>query len=447
MPILTAAGVQKYTATAKRREIPDSKAPGLYLIIQPRSSGAKSWALRFRRPDGRPAKMWIGAVDISIRETKDEPVIGGPLTLRQARVLATEIDRQRARGLDVIEELKAERARKRGERANLAANTFGSCAREFFASYKTKRQTRPRRWRDDASLLGLRYPPGCDPATAEPVVIRGSLSDVWADKPVADIDGHDVHAVVSEAGSEGRARKLYAALSTLFSWLLRERRVAANPCRGVWRPGPPPARDRILNDAEIVAFWRACDAFGPPFGPLFQILLLTGCRLREAAGMKRSELADGHWTIPAARSKNHREHTVPMPTLAIQIIGKLPVVEGGLVFTTRGDVPVSGFSVAKRQLDAQVAKTAGHPVPFRLHDLRRTFVSGLASLGVALPVIERCVNHVSGSFGGVAGVYQRYDFAKEKREALERWAGHVERLVAGESGKVVDLHGRCDDHL
>jgi integrase len=437
MPVLTVASVKKYAAKAERREIPDTRAPGLYLVIQPKASRAKSWALRFRRPDGRSAKLTLGPVDFSDRETKDEPVIGGALTLRAARQLANKIDRQRAMGLDVIEEHKAARSRQHAAAADRAANTFGSCAREFFAAYKTRRQTRPRRWRDAASVLGLRYPPDANPATTEPELIKGRLASVWVDKPVASIDGHDVHAVVSEArklGSEGRARKLHAALSVLFSWLLRERRVAANPCGGVWRPGPPPARERTLSDAEIVAFWRGCDAIGAPFGPLFQLMLLTGCRLREAANITRGEMdADGVWTVPGNRTKNGRSFSLTLPKLAKEIIARVPAIsEAGFIFTTTGKTPVSGFSRAKKQLDAAMAKSAGYAVAeFRLHDLRRTFVSGLAALGVPLPVIEKCVNHVSGSFAGVVGTYQRHEFTAEKAEALQRWAAHTQGLVEG----------------
>jgi integrase len=110
------------------------------------------------------------------------------------------------------------------------------------------------------------------------------------------------------------------------------------------------------------------------------------------------------------------------------------------VFTTNGHTPVSGFSVAKRQLDAAIAKIAGHAIPeFRLHDLRRTFASGLAALGVQLPVTEKVLNHVSGSFGGIVGVYQKHEFTAEKAEALQRWASHVAGLVEGAS-KIVQLH-------
>jgi integrase len=447
MPVLTSAAVKKYAATAERREIPDARASGLYLIVQAKPSGAKSWALRFRRPDGRPAKMSIGRVDLSDRETKDEAVIGGALTLRQARELANKIDRQRAQGLDVIEEVKAERSRKNTAAADRAANTFGTCLREFFADYRTRRwKTRPRRWRDDAALLGLRYPPGADPAEDQPSeVVKGGLADVWHDKPVAGIDGHDIHGVIDAASKlgDGRARKMHVTLSAMFRWLLQQRRVTANPCVGVYKPEPPEPRERVLSDAEVAVLWQGCSAIGAPFGPMFQIMLLTGARLREVAGMVRSELkANGDWVVPGGRTKNHRELTLALPPLAREIIASVPVIEGtaGFVFTTTGRTPVSGFSIAKKALDAAMAKIAGHAVPkFRLHDFRRTCVTGLAALGVALPVVEKIVNHVSGSFAGVVGVYQKYTFDTEKREALARWAQHIQGLVAGKPANVVRL--------
>jgi integrase len=449
MPKLTVASVQKYTAQPKRREIPDATARGLYLVIQP--SGAKSWALRFRRPNGDPAKLTLGVVDLADKEPDDEPVLGGALTLGQARELAAQYDRRRARGVDIIEETKTDRSRKTAAAADRAANTFGSCLRGFFADYKTKKWgTRPRRWRDDAALLGLRYPLGADPATAEPSVIKGSLADIWRDKPVAEIDGHNVHTVVAEARklSDGRARKLYAALSVLFGWLLQQRRgaVTANPCAGEYRPGPPQDRERVLSDNEISVFWRGCDAIGTPYGALFKLLLLTGTRLREAADMTRGELSeDGIWTIPGSRTKNHRSYALALPPLALKTINSVPVIAGaaGFVFTVAGARGVNSFSQAKRALDQAMAKIAGRPVAaWRTHDLRRTFVSGLAALGVQLPVIERCVNHVSGSFGGVAGVYQRHEFSEEKREALARWANHLVGLTAPKTDKVIRLPKR-----
>jgi integrase len=452
MPVLTVAAVRKYAPQPSRREIRDSQAPGLYLVIQPKPTGHKSWAMRFRSLDGKPTKLTLGRVDLSDVETSDEPVLGGALTLRQARQLANKIDRERARGEDVVEAYKAQRHRERSAAIERSANSFGVCVREFFAEYKTKRGTRVRRWHGDARMLGLAFPLGCDPAETEPEVLPGSLADMWADKPVADIDGHDVHTVVDDARrrgipglprhnngvSDARGRKLHAALSVFFRWLLQRRKVAVNPCVGVWHPGAPPARDRVLSDDELILFWRACEQTGAPYGPLLQVLALTGCRLNEVVGMQRSELANGVWTIPGTRTKNHRPHTLPLPPLTQARIAAVPMVQGSLVFSYTG-TRLTGFSRVKAKIDACM----GAVPPWRLHDLRRSCASGMQRLGVRGEVIERCLNHLSGSFRGVAGTYQRDPLHDEMREAFARWAAHIERIVKGEGepGKVVRLRG------
>ena len=209
-------------------------------------------------------------------------MLGGALTLRAARQLANKIDRDRARGQDVVEQHKAQQHRDahrhhRTQRQQLSAHASA----EFFAEYKTKRGTRVRRWHGDARMLGLAFPLGCDPAKIEPEILPGSLADIWGDKPVAEIDGHDVHSVVEDARKRGipglprrnqgtsdaRGRKLHAALSVLFRWLLQRRKVTSNPCVGVWHPGAPPARERTLTENEQRWFWKACDQIGWPFGP------------------------------------------------------------------------------------------------------------------------------------------------------------------------------------
>jgi integrase len=470
MPVLTAAAVAKYAADPSRRlEIPDSKAPCLYLVIQPKPSGSKSWALRFRR-NGKPAKLTLGRVDLSDREPSDEPALGGALTLRQARQLANEIDRKRARGVDVVEEHKAGKRRRRAAAEERDASSFRAALRVFFADHKTKHHARPRHWRDDARLLGLLWPPDCDPAKTEPEVMSGSLAERWAERDVREIDGHDVHTVVDEARrhgvpglprrndgtSESRGRKVHAALSSLFAWGLRQRRIAANPCVGVWRPSAPPARDRVLSDAEIALLWRASDRLAPQFGAAVKVLLLTGCRLSEVCGIRRDELGENGatWTIPAEHAKNHRRHVVHLSRLAREVLAAVPRVEGaaGYVLTTNGKTPVSGWSKAKAQLDAAMLKVAraragaegrdGGKValaPWRLHDLRRTCASGMQRLGVRLEVIERALNHISGSFGGVVGVYQRDLLADEQAAAWARWSEHVAGLASGKPLNVVRL--------
>ena len=450
---LTTAGVLKYAPKGRRREIGDT-TPGLILVVQP--SGAKSWAMRFRRPDGRPAKLTLGPLDTSDRETSGDPVLGGPLTLGMARELTNRINRERARGIDVVEHYKAEVSRKRAAAGDEAANTFGGVAKEFFVHHTTKWGTRPRRWRDDARLLGLRWVPGSDPAEVEPEIIKGSLVGTWSSRLVARIDAHDIIAAIDDTtkndipdlektnpgASPARGRKMHAALSGLFRWLQRRRRIAANPATGVWHPGAPASRDRILKDDEIPLFWTACETLKPPYGQLLRFLLLTGCRRDEASKIQHGEIDDqGVLVIPKERAKNHLEHEVPLPQLALDLINGLPRIERcDLVFGDARNRAPGDFSRVKLTLDAEMKRLAGHTIPaWRIHDLRRSCASGMQALGIRHEVIERCLNHVSGSFSGVAGTYQRDKLMPERREALQRWAAHVKSLVSDRTKEVSSL--------
>jgi integrase len=454
VPKLTDAAVEKYAARTERREIRDTLAPGLHLIIQP--SGAKSWAMRFRRPNGRHAKLTLGPVDPSERETDDEPSFGGALTLRQARELATRIDRERARGVDVVERYKADKQRQRSVAAQRAASSFGLAVREFFVDHKTKRHQRPRRWRGEGRVLGLRWAPDADPAAIEPEVIPGGLAANWAERPVSEIDAHDIYSAVDDARrngipglerknagvSEPRGRKMHAALSVFFSWLQKHRRVTINPTVGVWHPGAPPARERVLSANEVKLFWSAAAKLDPAYSTAARLLFLTGARLNEVSGMRHEEVSDDVWTIPGSRTKNHRAHALSLPRLACALIAELPVTDGGFVFTTtNGRTPINGWSVAKTKLDEAMAEF-GEVEAWRLHDLRRSCATGMAEIGIAPHVIEAVLNHVSGSKAGVAGIYNRAQYAAEIKAALERWAVHVEGLVAGRAATVLPIKKR-----
>jgi integrase len=445
--VLTSAAVERYRPTRQRREIRDGGAQGLFLIVQ--SSGAKSFALRFRRPDGSPAKLTLGPVDISGKEMPAEPVRGAPLTLAGARALASEVHRQRAMGRDVIADHAAAKHRRRTEVEEGAANTFGTLVPRFIDEYA---RPKTRRWRDTARLLGLRYPKG----DGDPEQVRGGLVQRWADRPVREIDAHDVWSVIDEARrlgmpglerrndspADSRARAMLSALSTTFGWFAQHRKVEKNPCIGVHRPDAPKARDRVLTNAEIVAFWHACDkAVGEPFGQLLKLLLLTGSRLNEVAGMTRAELSEegATWSLPGKRTKNGRPHVVPLPPLARDILATVKPIAGtaGFMFTTTGETPVSGWSKTKRRLDEAMKIP-----PWRLHDLRRTAATGMAELGIPPHIVEAALNHVSGAKAGVAGTYNRAAYAPEKKTALERWAAHVQGLVSGKPVNVVSMSGK-----
>ena len=156
-------------------------------------------------------------------------------------------------------------------------------------------------------------------------------------------------------------------------------------------------------------------------------------------GWSETDLAEKVWTLPGARVKNNVEHVVPLSDAALLLLRSLPRIgRAGFVFTTTGETAVSGWSKAKANLDEAILEAmqkedpkAGPLERWTMHDLRRTVATGLAGLGVALPVVEKILNHVSGSFGGVAGVYQRFAFATQKREALDQWAAHI-AAIAGE---------------
>jgi hypothetical protein len=181
---LTAAAVAKLLPDKKRREIPDAGSPGLRLVIQP--SGAKSWALRFRRPDGRTGKLTLGRFD-PMTELEGEPTIGGPLTLAAARRLASDIMRQRALGRDVIADRMSAKRRRKSDHEQRATQGFAPAARRFITEY-----ARPqlRSWDTSARLLGFK------PSTVEPM--KDGLAERWRDKLVSDVTADDVHDLVAE---------------------------------------------------------------------------------------------------------------------------------------------------------------------------------------------------------------------------------------------------------
>ena len=440
---LTAAAVKKYAPhPGQRRIIRDAGARSLFLVITP--SGHKSWLMRFRTTGGRIGKLVLGPVDLSGRELTGDPAAGQPLTLAAARQLAAEVLRQRALGHDPVADHKARKLRQRAAVQEAASNTFGAAAQDFITKYSRQRV---RRWKEQARLLGLQ-------PTAEGLeVIPGGLAARWADKPLAQIDGHDIHQLVvetrergapglerrSDGPTETRARAMLTCLSRMFRWLVQHRRVETNPCTGVHRPEASKARDRVLSNDEIKAFWRATDGteIRPQFGAVLKLLLLTGCRLNEITALRWEERsADGtQINLPGSRTKNHRPHVVPMVPLAQSIIAAMPrIADCPYVFTTNGKAPVAIGSKVKNRLDEAMGVRE-----WRIHDLRRTAVTGMAELGIRPDVIELCVNHVSGTRGGIAGVYNRSELLPERRAALERWAVQVQGIVSGKLANVLPM--------
>jgi integrase len=170
----------------------------------------------------------------------------------------------------------------------------------------------------------------------------------------------------------------------------------------------------------------AARQIGGPYGGIVELLALTGQRREEAARCVWDEidLDNRLWTLPNLRTKNAKPHIVHLSDQAIAVLGRAKKL-GKFVFSAAGTHPFQDFSKAKRELDAISGVTG-----WRLHDLRRTCVSGMAGLGVAPHVADKILNHQSGTISGVAAVYQRHQFMLERKEALEKWGAHVAQIVS-----------------
>lgn len=219
-----------------------------------------------------------------------------------------------------------------------------------------------------------------------------------------------VAARLTELGGY-RAARARSALSAMFNWAIGEGYDVVNPVLGTNRQVEK-SRDRVLTDAELKAIW---DASGPgPYGRIVRLLMLTGQRRDEVGQMKLSEITGDLWTIPASRTKNHREHTIPLAPVAMELVG---------------DFSFSGWSKSKVALDARL-----EIAPWRLHDLRRTAATKMGDLGVAPYIIEAVLNHVSGHKAGAAGIYNRARYEVEVRQALTLWGDYVHGLLRSVSG-------------
>jgi integrase len=227
---------------------------------------------------------------------------------------------------------------------------------------------------------------------------------------------------VEENNGPFRAQAVLAILSKLFNWHSSRDDDFLSPIRrGMARVTPKEySRDRILSDEEIRCVWRAAEISSGPYGHLVRFLLLTATRRSEAAEMARKELSNGDWIIPASRMKAKLEHVVPLSPAAMAIVESMPSV-GEYVFTLNGRAAANNFAKDKTRLDETCGVT-----DWRLHDLRRTARSLMSRAGVTPDIAERCLAH---TIGGVRGVYDRYAYHKEKKEAFEALAEQVGRIV------------------
>jgi integrase len=423
---LTALNVETWKPAAHRQEVLDRD--GLYLVVQP--TGVKSWALRYRRKsDGKAVKHTLGSY----------PAI----SLKEARSKATELRAEIERGGDPHgAKITARR------RATEVDDTFEAVARRYIIEHQFRHN---RSWKWTARLLGFTVDGVTEAGKCPSLAIlrdgstdqrgrrRLSPVDRWGARRIGEITDVDIIDALDQISGHApvSANRLHSALSALFAWARGKRLVAANPCTGLDRPAEERSRDHVLDEAGLQKVWLAAGEVGHPYAGIVRLLVLTGQRRNEIAGLRWSEidLEERVIRLPGARTKNGRPHDVPLSAQALAIVAGLPR-HTDLLFTIRRK-PITGFAHLKEKLDAASGVTG-----WTLHDLRRTVASGLQKLGVRLEVTESVLNHRSGSTAGIVGIYQRHDYADEKRDALARWGDYVDALVSGTNARVVTLRGR-----
>jgi integrase len=410
---LTQAAVDRLSAPAEKAiTFWDNQCPGFGLRITARNR--RTWIAMYR-VKGRAVMETLGT-------TAQTPSVA--VARNRARDSMT-----RARdGINPV----ADRRETEKRAASSKALTFGAVAERFVREH-IERNSSPKHAREVGRILDHDVQPR------------------WGAWPIREITKHDVNDLLdAKSGHRERRRKgtrdgavvqanrTRALLRTLFRWAVDMDLIDADPTAGVRQRVKERARDRALNDAEIRLFWSGCDKLGWPFGPLFELLLLTAQRRDEVGGVRWAEIdIDRHiWRIPRERAKSDRAHIVHLSAPAIEILEALPRT-GDLVFSATGTTPVSGYSRAKDRIDKlmmmRVREETGDPeaeiVPWILHDLRRTATTGMAALNIAPHVVDKILNHSAGTIRGVAAVYNRHAYLEERKAAQEAWGRHVMALV------------------
>lgn len=356
------------------------------------------------------------------------------MSLADARKRAGKVIEDAACGIDQRELERSEKhARERQRR-----NTFGAVAADFMVHHAIHLRTKEEMQRKlDQDIL---------PA--------------WRDLPIRSITRSEVRQMLRDKAATApiAANRVLALISTIFNWAIDEEIVEANPAARMRRPAPEVERERSLSDDELRSIWRAADQAGYPFGPLVQLLILTGQRRGEVASLQWSDIRDAEWHLPNERTKSGRGHAVPLSSYAMRVLEQVPQV-GSYVFSSgmeprkrkvdpeaeekkhrRGDKAFQGWSRAKARLDAIIGRqwvTAGAQrepgveakgiADWRLHDIRRTVATGMRTLGVDRLTVSKILNHREA---GITKVYDRYAGDPEKRRALEHWGRHVEDLFS-----------------
>ena len=258
--------------------------------------------------------------------------------------------------------------------------------------------------------------------------------------PIAAVSQRNVANLLNNIAAEAgdvTANRVRSSLGAFFSWVIREGiRLPEGNVAAYTNKREEKSRERVLTNVELKTIWSACS--DNDFGAIIKLLVLTGQRKSEIGSLRWDEIHDEQIVLPSNRTKNKRAHIVPLSDAAKTILNQFQRGGRDCVFG-RSDTGFGGWNEAKKSLDARIAAAGAPLLHWTQHDLRRTVATSMAELGVQPHIIEAVLNHVSGHKGGVAGIYNRATYDKEKREALNLWAEHVMALVEGRKAVVVPM--------
>lgn len=412
--MFTEVGLERLRAPENGRvEYGDSVVPGLMLRVS--DSGMKSWSVLYKvkgeggasPKTGRALKGTQRRISLGIY-----PILG----VKEARETAMDVLQKAFAGSDA-------RVTRNEALLSHQSNTVEAVAKRFI-----EQDAKPNieSWSKIERALELHVYPE------------------WSERNIGDIRRRDVHALLDgliAKGKTGTASDVRKHLSRLFNWTIDREIISENPLSGMKRKDLQYKADagRALTDDELRAIWRAADSMTYPFGPYFKLMILTGQRRNEWADAKHSEICVKRKVleIPRARFKGRRDHVVPMSPLAWSIYETMPRWNGKdpYIFSTRaGEVPISGFSKAKLNLDElateELKKLLGDNgaelIGYRIHDFRVTCESRLADLGLNQDVRDAVLGHAKV---GLQRTYNKHDYADEKRCALDKYAEHIKGVV------------------
>jgi integrase len=373
----------------------------------------KGFGFRLRSEGGRLSRTWVAQYRARGRTRRQTIGDYEKVTAEQARAAAKVTFGEVAAGKDPQGDKQAQRL--------TAARTLRSVVDDYLAMKEST--LRPASYRMAKLYLTDSY---FKPLHA------AAITDITR----ADIAPR-LNAITRDSGRV-TARSARSALSSLYTWALKQGIVQQNPVIGTEDPAPARSRDRVMSDPEIVAVWNAC--LDDDYGKIIRLLICTGCRRDEIGGLRQGEINfdAGTITLPAERVKNRHAHVLPLPPLARSIIASIPQRAGRAhLFGTRSSGGHTGWDRSKKDLDGRLA---GKVAAWRVHDLRRTVATRMADIGVEPHIIEAILNHYSGHRAGDAGTYNRSTYSRQIRAALALWDDHLRSLVEGGGRKVVPLH-------